>query len=290
MLSPNARGALLMMASMAAFTINDAFVKRTLDTLPLFQVISTRGAMATTLIFLMAWRVGALDFRLPRRDWTLIVLRSACEIGATYFFLTALSYMPLANVSAVLQVLPLTVTLGAALFFGEQIGWRRMLAIGVGFCGVMLILQPGTDAFNMYALYALAAVLCVTLRDLTTRRMSGQVPSLTVTLIASTTVFVSATAASLTTPWVAMDLWQFALIAGAACFIIGGYHFSVAVMRIGEVSFVAPFRYTSLLWALLLGWVIFGDWPGPLTMLGAAVVVTSGIFMFYRERVVSEAE
>ncbi len=274
-----------MMASMASFTINDAFVKSTLADLPLFQVITIRATIATILIYIMARRLGALQFRFPRQDWLMVGLRSLSEIGATYFFLTALSQMPLANVSAVLQVLPLTVTLGAALVFSERIGWRRTLAIGVGFCGVMLILRPGTDAFNLSSFYALAAVVCVTIRDLSTRRMSGQVPSLTVTFIGSTTVLCFASVVSTATPWVPMQGWHLMLIAGAALFIIGGYHFSVAVMRVGDVSFVAPFRYTSLLWALLLGWVIFGDWPDALTMLGAAIVVVSGLFMFYREKV-----
>lgn len=288
-MSPNTRGALLMMASMAAFTLNDTFVKLTLTSLPLFQVIALRGAIATVLIFVMALRLHGLDFRLPRHDWMLIGLRSLSEIAATYFFLTALFHMPLANVSAVLQVLPLTVTLGAVMFFGETVGWRRALAILLGFGGMLLIVRPGPEGFSLYSIYALAAVLSVTVRDLTTRRMSRRVPSLTVTFCASLTVFVAATVASAATPWVPVQLFDWVLIGSAAVFIVGGYAFSVAVMRVGDVSFVAPFRYTSLLCALILGWLVFGDWPAPLTLLGAAIVVASGLFMFYRERAPSAA-
>ena len=288
-MSPNLRGSLLMMGSMAAFTINDAFVKATLGDLPLFQVITIRGVIASLLIYTLARRMGALTFRFPRRDWALIAIRCLAEAAATYFFLTALVYLPLANVSAVMQALPLTVTLGAALLFKERIGWRRALAIGAGFCGVMLILQPGTAAFSSYTFLALASVACVTVRDLATRRMSGQVPSMTVTLVASLTVLGFAGVASVATPWVPPDPAHWLLIAAAAVFIIGGYFFSVAVMRVGDVSFVAPFRYSSLLWALVLGWLMFGDWPDAVTLLGAGIVVLSGLFMFYRDRVRSAA-
>ncbi len=289
-MSPNTTGAFLMMGSMAAFTINDALIKSTGGALPLFQLLTIRGVLSSVMIFALARHLGALKFDLPRRDWVLIVLRSLSEVGAAYFFLTALLNMPLANVTAVLQVLPLAVTMGAALFFGERVGWRRMLAIAVGFTGMLLIVRPGPDGFNTYALYALAAVGFVTLRDLVTRRMSAQVPSMLVTLAAAVTVLVFSALASLGVQWVALDARLAALLLGSSLFIVGAYILSVAVMRIGEVSFVAPFRYTGLLWALILGWLIFDDWPDTVTLIGAAIVVLSGLFTLYRERATSEAE
>lgn len=192
--------------------------------------------------------------------------------------------MPLANVTAVLQVLPLTVTLASALVFHETIGWRRMLAIVVGFAGMLLIVRPGPDGFNIYALYALGAVACVTVRDLSTRKMSAGVPSMTVTLVASLTITTAAGLASLGADWAPVSGHNAKLIAAASFFILGGYLFSVMVMRVGDVSFVAPFRYTGLVWALVLGWFMFGDWPTPLTLLGAGIVVSTGLFSLYRER------
>jgi drug/metabolite transporter (DMT)-like permease len=283
-MSPNIRGAGLMMASMASFTLNDTAIKATGGALPLFQLLTIRGAIATVLIFLLARRMGALSFRMPRRDAMLVATRSVSEVAAAYFFLSALLNMPLANVTAVLQVLPLTVTLGAALFFGETVGWRRGLAIMVGFVGMLLIVRPGSEGFTLYSAYALAAVVCVTIRDLTTRRMSGKVHSLTVTLSASISVLVFSALASTGTQWVAMDARLWGLMAAASVLIVGGYLFSVAVMRVGDVSFIAPFRYTGLLWALLLGWLVFGDWPDDITLLGAGVVVATGLFTLYRER------
>lgn len=283
-MTDNLRGALLMMASMAAFTINDTFVKATDDALPLVQLLAIRGSLATVLIFFLARHFRALDFRIPRRDWGLVGLRCAAEVGAAYLFLTALLHMPLANITALLQALPLTVTLGAALVFGEAVGWKRMTAIGIGFAGMLLIVRPGTAGFDVYSLYGLAAVVCVTVRDLVTRRMSARVPSLTVTFLTSASVSASGALGLLWTDWVPLDARLAGLVGASSICIVGGYLFSVMVMRVGDVSFVAPFRYTGLVWALVLGWAVFGHWPEPATLLGAAIIVATGLFTLYRER------
>lgn len=277
-----------MMGSMAAFTLNDACIKATDGAMPLFQLLTIRSFLSSVMIFLLARRLGALDFRQSRSDWGLIVLRSLSEVGAAYFFLTALMNIPLANVTAVLQMLPLTVTIGAAVFFREKIGWRRMLAITIGFIGMLLIVRPGPDGFNIYAMYALIAVAFVTVRDLSTRRMSPQVPSMLVTLASAVAVLVFSALASTATQWEPLDGRLTLLLIGSSLFVVGGYVLSVTVMRVGEVSFVAPFRYTGLLWALILGWLVFGDWPDTVTFVGAAIVVLSGLFTLYRERSLSE--
>ncbi len=283
-MTPNMKGALLMMGSMAAFTFNDALVKVVGQDLPLFQLVATRGALATVLVFILARHLGALHLNFPRHDKWLIAFRCLAELSATFFFLTALMHMPLANVTAVLQALPLTVTLGAALFFGEVIGWRRIAAIALGFVGMLLIVRPGPDGFSIYAIYALIAVVSVTVRDLITRRMSAEVPSMVVTLATSLSITSAAAIASTFEGWVPVSTVSGALVASAAVFVLMGYLFSVMVMRVGEVGFVAPFRYSSLLWALGLGWVVFGDWPDAITMLGAALVVGAGMFTLFRER------
>ena len=283
-MSPNVKGALLMMASMACFTINDTFIKATDGALPLAQLLFLRGLLATLFVAVLAINQNAFRARPSASDWVMIALRSAAEIGAAFFFLTALLNMPLANVTAILQVLPLTVTLGAALFFKERIGWRRMSAILIGFAGMLLIVRPGTDGFSLFSLYALAAVACVTARDLSVRRMSSAVPSLLVTFCASVSVLLAAGAVSIAVEWAPVTPRLGGLIAASALFIVGGYFFSVQVMRTGDVSFIAPFRYTGLIWALVLGWLVFADWPEPLTLLGAAIIVATGLFTLYRER------
>ena len=283
-MSPNSRAALFMIVAMAAFTLNDACVKYLGSSMPLFQLVTLRGILASFLLLSLAFHMQALRFDFSRTDWGLIAVRAIAESAATYFFLTALLYMPLANVTAVLQVLPLTVTLGAMLFFREQVGWQRMLAIAFGFAGMLLIVRPGPDGFSIHAMNALGAVICVTFRDLVTRRMSANVPSLTVTFLSSLSVLAFGAVMSTATPWVSLDMGQIGIIVLAAIFVLGGYLFGTLVMRAGDVSFSAPFRYTGLVWALVLGWLIFGDWPDRVTMLGALIVVLSGLFAFYRER------
>lgn len=289
-MTPNVKGALLMMGSMAAFTVNDTLVKVALQGMPLFQLVALRGVLATILIFFLARNLGALHLNFPSHDKGLVLIRCVAELSATFFFLTALKHVPLANVTAVLQALPLTVTLGAALFFSEQIGWRRILAISIGFAGMLLIVRPGPDGFSVYSAYALAAVASVTVRDLITRRLSVQVPSMVVTFATSLSVTVTAGIVSVFEGWVPVTSDIGVLVAAAAVFVLMGYLFSVMVMREGEVGFIAPFRYSSLLWALGLGWVVFDEWPDTVTLFGAGLVVAAGLFTLFRERSRQEAE
>ncbi|WP_289156057.1 DMT family transporter [uncultured Salipiger sp.] len=282
-LSPNTRGALLMMGSMAAFTMGDACVKAIGEALPLSQILVIRGSFASLFIALLAWRMGALRMSVPRQDGWLMLLRSVGEVGSSYFFLTALRHMPLANVTALLQMLPLTLTLGSALVFREPVGWRRWVSIGAGFIGMLLIVRPGTEGFTLYSVYALIAVGFVTVRDLATRRMSAAAPSLLVTLTSAIGVVIFAAAMSVGEPWQPLTPHLSWLLGGATACVIAGYTLSVLVMRIGDVSFIAPFRYTGLIFALLLGLVVFGDWPKALTLIGAAIIVATGSFNLWRE-------
>lgn len=286
MISENMRGAGLMMLAMVGFTLNDTALKMLAGEVPLFQLLFIRGVLATAALALMARKMGQLDFRMSRSDLKWVTLRAVGEASAAYFFLTALFHMPLANATAILQTLPLTVTLGAALFMGMPFGWRRGSTILVGFIGVLLIVRPGTEGFNQYSVYALLSVLCVTLRDLSTRLVSRAVPSLTVTVTSAAGVMLFFGALQLPAQWEPMALTEVGLLLASTTSIVGGYAFSVMVMRVGDISFIAPFRYTGLIWALILGWVVFGDWPHPLTLLGGGIVIASGIYMLYREAVV----
>lgn len=275
---------------MTAFTINDTFVKLMGDQLPFFQFLMIRSIGAATLLILLAWYHGALVAPKNRRDRWLIAVRSMAEMFAAYFFLTALIHMPLANVTAILQALPLTVALGAAFVLGEKVGWRRFTAIGIGFIGVYLIVRPGAEGFSTYSLYALLAVAGVTVRDLAARRLTSDVPSLTVAVCAVVAILVFSTVGAVTGPaWVALTTLDWIWMTGSVVTIIGGYLFSVSAMRHGEIGFVAPFRYASLIVALILGFLVFGHWPDEITMIGAAIVVATGLFTLWRERAVMKA-
>ena len=288
-LSPNLRGALYMTLSMAAFTLNDACVKLVAETVPLFQVIFLRGLGTTILLAIFVQMTTGLRPSWPRRDRPLIAGRTLAEIAAMVTFTLALTNMAIANATAILAALPLVVTLGAALVFGNKVGWRRLSAICIGFVGVLLIVQPGTDGFNIWSLLVLLSVLVITARDLFTRAFSPAVPTMTVAVLTAGAVCLVGGVLSLFTPWVALDLREAALIAAAAVLIIGGYVFGIMVMRVGEVGFVSPFRYTSLIFALILGLVVFDEFPNALALIGGVIVVSTGIFTLLRERMVARA-
>ena len=282
-MTDNLRGAILMMGSMATFTLNDALVKYLAQGLPTFQVVFLRGVAATLLIALLAHATGALRKPIPRADLPLVIGRSVAEVVSFFPFILALTHMPLANVTAILQALPLTITAAGAIFLGERVGWRRWTAIGVGFVGVLLIVRPGGADFDGWSLVALSAMVTITLRDLITRRLSPDVPSLKVAIFTAAGVTALGLALSLRTPWEPISTGQGGLVLAAACFVLGGYLFSIMAMRVGEIAVVTPFRYTALVWGLLLGWFVFGDWPKPLTFLGAALIAGTGLYTLWRE-------
>ncbi|MBL8580790.1 MAG: DMT family transporter [Rhizobiaceae bacterium] len=283
-LSPNMRAALFMCISMAGFTMNDAITKVASAWMNMGQVMLVRGVFASVLIAAIAWHQGALA-RPAQVLHPKILLRAACEAAATVTFLIALSHLPIANVSAILQALPLAVTMGAAQLFSEPVGWRRWLAIFAGLTGVLIIVRPGGDGFSPYAIVMLVCVFFCASRDLITRLMPLEIP----TLLVSTTTALSVTicGAFLVGPmggWTAMTLRETALMAIGAMLLLVGYQFIIRAMRAGDISFVAPFRYTALLWSLILGFVVFGDIPDLPMIVGATIVVASGLYTLYRER------
>ncbi|WP_424968690.1 DMT family transporter [Dinoroseobacter sp. S375] len=282
----NLRGAAYMLLVTASFTVGDALIRSAAEQMPLFQVVFLRGLVAMALLGGMAWRSGAFALRIAPRDRRLIGLRSGAEICAMIPFFIALANMPFANVSALLQALPLTLTLAGALFLGEPVGWRRLAAIGVGLVGVLCIVQPGGAGFSAYALLVLLAVGFVTFRDLSTRRIDPGIPAVFLGFVMAVFVTVAAGGLSLLTPWAPVTGAGGLLLVGAGVFIASGYTFAALAMRHGEIGFVTPFRYMALIWAVLIGFFVFGEWPDPLTWIGAGIVVATGLYTLYREQVV----
>jgi drug/metabolite transporter (DMT)-like permease len=286
-MSDNLRGALFMMASMAGFVFNDTLMKLASADLGMFQAIFLRGVFATMLIGALAWRLGVLGYRLRKADRGLVVLRTSAEIGATICFLNALFHMPIANATAILQAMPLAIALAASIFLGETIGWRRYLAIASGCFGMLLIVRPGATGFSAYSLSAVAAVGFLVLRDLVTRRLGPEVPSVFVAFISAAVITVAGGLLSLAAPWGAVAWHHVLMLAVAAVFVLAGYLFGIMTMRVGDIGFISPFRYTVLLWAMFLGFLVFGDRPDLLTIVGSAIIVVTGLYTFYRERQVA---
>lgn len=279
----NIRGALLMMASMAAFTFNDTVFKTLSGELPLFQAIFLRGVIVSVGMVIAALFMRQLTLNLPMRDWRLIIYRTLGEIGATICFLIALFNAPIADVTAILQAAPLLITLFGALWLGEKVGWRRFTSISVGLVGVLLIVRPTADSFNPYVLFAVGALFFLLLRDLPTRQLSKAVPSVLVALVSATAITATAGLIALTETWVPVTSSMIVKLSGASVFLFVAYIFAVMVMRVGDIAVVQPFRYTGILWAIFTGIVVFGDVPDALSILGAAIVVVMGVYTFYRE-------
>ena len=271
-----------MMICMGAFVLNDAFVRLAGETLPLGQILFLRGLITTVILMAFAWNVGIFTMKVPQMDKLKIFFRSLTEALTAYFFLTAVMNMPFANVTAILQILPMTVTLAAAFLFKEKVGVFRITLIIVGFFGVILIINPSVNGFNIYSSYALIAVVLITLRDLITRRLSEEVHTLLPTLSASFGVLLFSIPLMMTASFRPLSLESSFFIFLAAFFIVFGYYTAVLVMRSGEISFISPFRYSAILFALILGFFLFDETPDNYAAFGIIVVIVSGILLLYR--------
>ena len=214
-----------------------------------------------------------------------MMLRGFAEVMATLSFLNALKHLPLPNVTAIIQILPLTVTMAAALFLKERVGYRRWTAIIIGLVGVIIVINPGTEGFSSYSYYAVLSVLFVTMREMVTRKLPLEVPSVLVTFVTVMGVTIMSAIAMPFVSLKALDAGTVILVFSASIAIFFGYLFSIMAMRIGEISLVSQFRYTGMIWAILLGYVIFSDIPAPNTLIGVVIIVASGLYAFHRKRI-----
>ena len=281
-MSENFRGALIMMICMSAFVLNDAFVRLAGDSLPLAQILFIRGLITTVVLLAFAIYGGIFSVKVSKKDKLRIFFRSIAEALTAYFFLTAVMNMPFANVTAILQILPMTITLAAAFIFKEKVGIIRISLILIGFLGVILIINPSADGFNLYALYALISVFLITIRDLITRKLSSKVPTLLPTVSASIGVLLFSVILLINIPLQPLNMQNSSFILLAAFFIVFGYYTAVLVMRSGEISFVSPFRYTAILFALIFGFIFFDEQPDKIALLGIVIVMLSGIILMMR--------
>lgn len=283
--SDNTTGAALMSGAALAFVLNDFLMKLVFAELSVVQGVFVRGMMVSPLLLVVCFSNQQLFVRLPRRDRGLVFWRTVLEIAITFCFLLALSELSLAHVTAVLQAVPLILTAIAALVLNEQVGWRRWAAVCTGFVGVMLVIKPGLDGFSLFSLSVLAAAVLIAVRDILTRRLSTKTPSLFVGLVTAAAITVAGGLATLQTGWQAPSETSWLLIAGAALAIPAAYVLSIATMRVGDVSFVTPFRYTAIVFATGLSSVMTGHLPDNLSLAGTAMVIAAGLYCLHREHV-----
>ncbi|WP_417684358.1 DMT family transporter [Roseibium sp.] len=281
-LQDNKRAIIAMLVANGAFIINDALVKLVSGSLPLGQIIFLRGLVTIFLIGGVCAATGVFrSFRVLASPK--VVIRTLAEVVATLLYLNALTRIPIANATAILQALPLVVTAAAAIFLGAHVGWRRWSAVGVGLIGVLLIVRPGFEGFDAWALLALAGVFSMALRDLVTRQMPREIPTFGVSLATAIGVTVLGGGLMTTQGWEPVGLQELGILFAAAGFVLCGYIFIILAMRSGDISVVAPFRYSAVLWALGLGYAFWGEIPDLMTMAGTSIVVATGIYTFVRE-------
>ncbi len=278
------RGIASMIIGMASFVVNDTMIKIASESAPLGQLIVTRNGMATLLILGLIWFSGEIR-QLRRAANRAVLTRSTFDIAATFLYLIALFHMQIGNVMAINMATPLAITAAAALLLKSPVGWRRWSAVTAGFIGILLIVQPRAEGFNAYALLAVASVVFIVARDLSTRSIDQSIPSLVVTLTNAIFILVSGLVLSFFQGWVAISWGTVALLAGAGIFLVIGYLLIVDAFRHGDLIAVGPFRYTGLVWALLSGFIIWGDIPNAMAQAGIAIVVASGLYVLHRERI-----
>jgi drug/metabolite transporter (DMT)-like permease len=283
----NRRGIAAMLAAMALFVGNDTLVKLASGALPASQVMALRGLFATA--FALVLTAGLGEFRRSRALLNpLVGLRACLEASISFTFITAVAHLPLANITAILQATPIVLTLLAIALRIEQVGWRRWLAILVGFAGVLIVVRPSARGVDLWSLLALLSAVLVAVRDLVTRRIGSAVPSGLVTL--GTTVVVAMFGCALGASegfatWLPLAVGETLFLAAAAAFVSAGNYAIIVAFRGSEVAVVSPFRYSMVVWAVILGWLVWGDVPDIWGLIGTMLIVGAGLYAIHRERV-----
>ena len=280
----NTRGAILMVIAMLGFAVVDSLIKILANSLPSGQILMMLG-IGGAIVF-TAWAVFA-----GQKPMSLSMLRGAsgiratCEGIAALGFVSALALVPISLVTTIIQASPLLITLGAAVFFGETVGWRRWMAIMIGLVGVLIVLRPFGSTFESVALLAVIGVIAMSARDLITRKITQSISTIQLSVVGSVaTVPAGAVGLVLAGAYPVMPSPAASGICVLAVIIVvPSLYCIIAAMRIGDISFVTPFRYTRIVFGLLAGLVIFGETLDGHTLFGAAIIVASGLYTLLRE-------
>lgn len=268
----NRRGILCMVGAMASFVSNDALVKFSSQSMPSAQLIFVRGAMAMVLVLAVAHALGGE----PRG--------SRCRGDHA---LPRFALLPaIGNATAINLTAPLFIAVFAAIFMGKRVRGAVWLAIGAGFMGVLLVAQPRAEGFNSYALACLLGTLFHDARDLMTRRIDAGIPSILIMLATAVAVAVTVLAGvlSLIQGWQPFGLFEFSMLTLPSVFLAAGYYLILSSMRHGKMTLVAPYRYSGLLFALVLGYAVWGDVPNTLDWSGIALLIVSGQYVLHSEK------
>ncbi len=270
---------LILAGAILAFT--DGLSKHLTGLFPPGQILFFRSIFVFIPIGVMIWRKGGVrSLRIVNRKAQLA--RGLVAVVTSFMFILAIRHMPLADITAVMFASPIFLTALAPYFLGEKVGWRRWTAVAVGFCGTLLMIRPGGDALLWPSLLALGATVLLCFRDIATRHLSRTDDANSIMLCTTACVMLGGLSSAIL-GWRTLNLEALGLFMLTGILQGTGQYFLVAAFIFGEAVVVAPFRYFALIWATLYGYLLFGDVPGSDTLIGAAVVIGSGLFIFYRE-------
>ncbi len=254
----NLTGITMFLAGTAAFVGNDSITKLIGESLPAGELVAMRGAVVAVLVLIAGLATGAFRGPIWSRLTPLFCLRPLFDLGATITFVVSLMHMRFADAVGIQQVQPLLVTAASGLLLGEHVGWRRWLATLVGFAGVLLIIRPGTGAFEPFALMAIACTVFVAMSDLSTRVVAQGVPALFLALPSAVVVSLGGCALGLTETWVMPSAMVMLGLAVTGALIVAAVVLIIAAIRISELSVLAPLRYVGVLLAVVLQIVLWG--------------------------------
>ncbi len=276
------RAGFYMVITTACFVGGDTCIKLIGTTLPIGEIICLVGLLSTVFLFLICAQQGVLNSA-PMILTRMVLWRSLFDVLGSFMFVSALMHMPLANLSSVMQSVPLVVVVVAVIFLGEKAGLARIAAVITGFLGVLLIVKPSLQTIAIYEFLAMGAVVVVALRDLVTKRIPSHVPLLIIALANAIFVSLSGFGFGLVQGFRGIEAWQLASLVGAGLFVTCGYFFIVATVRLGELSATAPFRYTEVVFAIIAGTLVFNEFPDLLSYVGMALVIAAGLYAAHRE-------
>ena len=280
----NGRAILLVIAGMAFFAAVDAFVKLASETQSVGQILVISSALTLIVYLVMMRREGT---RLFTRDalTPVLLVRSAGETVGSIGIVFALGLAPLSSVMSLAQAQPLAVVVGAAFFLGETVGWRRWSAVGLGLVGVLIILRPGLGDFDPNLLWVLIYIFGLAARDLASRRLPGHISTAFAVAWSLIPLIVAGLALmAVQGGWHPVSAYVAALYLGMTVAVSAALWTMTTAMRVGEISAVAPFRYSRIVFSLIIAFVVFKEVPDLMTWAGAALIVGSGVYTFVRER------
>jgi drug/metabolite transporter (DMT)-like permease len=279
-----AAGIIAMCAAMTCFIVSDVFSKLAMATLPIGETIALRGVISVAIFAVPVLLARTVGLMRTQMSW-LWLLRIVTEIGGAVSFVSAIAYLPIANVVAIAQTSPLIMTAIAAIFLGEVVGRRRWLATVVGFCGVLLIVKPGASGFSWWSILPICSMVCILARDIATRRMDRTIPATLITFSTAIGVTFSGFGMGVfETNWHWPSAGEWAYLTAAALFVAMAYYFSIDAVRKAELSTVAPFRYVIVPLSLLAGWLVWSEVPDQIALAGIAIIAGAGVYTFLRER------